>query len=195
MELVISEKEIEKDEQGRPKYNENGDRILYPRQWVPAPEVDPKKKKTYKPPVTSEGIVIDAPLRRPPGYSSSYQIKMRKKVEEEEKRKVLNSDNSSIMTPKKTKTEYSYDIPSPGITFSPISPGFVASPSILYTETEKREKTVPKRLFEPDDGEIDLLDDYGKGGRRKSRKSKKSRKIKKSKKSRKIKKSKKSRKH
>jgi hypothetical protein len=184
---------IELDEQGRPKYNENGDRILYPRQWIPAPENTATSKLT------------------------PYQRRIIREREEEEKRKALSNtnalltnassklDTTLVTTPvktKKTKSKYSDDIPTPGVAFSPISPGFVATPSIFeqpstfeqpyFVDTEMK-SSVPKRLFSEvsDDESIDLLDDYEKGGRRKSRKNKKSRKTKKSKKSRKTKKSRK----
>jgi hypothetical protein len=180
---------IELDEQGRPKYNENGDRILYPRQWIPAPENTATSKL------------------------NKYQ---RKKQIEEEKRKALSNtnalltnassklDTALVTTPvktKKTKSKYSVDIPTPGVAFSPISPGFVATPSIFeqpstfeqpYFVDTKTESSVPKRLFSEvsDDESIDLLDlDYDeKGGRRKSRKSKKSRKSNKSRKTKKSRK-------
>jgi hypothetical protein len=185
---------IELDEQGRPKYNENGDRILYPRQWIPAPE----------------------------NIATSKLNKYQRKKQLEEKRKALSNTNALITnasskvdtavvtTPvktKKTKSKYSDDIPTPGIDFSPISPGFVATPSIFeqpstfdkpsifeqpYFVDPEMESSVPKRLFSEvsDDESLDLLDlDYDeKGGRRKSRKSKKFRKSKKSRKTKKSRK-------
>jgi hypothetical protein len=196
------EMNIELDEQGRPKYDENGDRILYPRQWVPAPDNNTTTKLT------------------------PYQRKIIREREEEEKRRALSNTNALIKnasselmsTPvktKKTKSKYSDDIPTPGVAFSPISPGFVATPSIfekpsisgqpsifeqpyfLDPEAQNTTRSVPKRLFSDvsDDYSFDLLDDYEKGGRRKSRKNKKSRKTKKFKKSKKSRKTKKSRKH
>jgi hypothetical protein len=178
---------IELDEEGRPKYNENGDRILYPRQWIPAPE----------------------------NTATSKLNKYQRKKQLEEKRKALSNtnalltnassklDTALVTTPvktKKTKSKYSVDIPTPGVAFSPISPGFVATPSIFeqpstfeqpyFVDTET-ESSVPKRLFSEvsDDESIDLLDldDYDeKGGRRKYKKSRKSKKSRKTKKSRKL---------
>lgn len=186
---------IELDELGRPKYNERGDRILYPRQWVSAPENTTTSKLT--------------PYQR-------KIIRERQAQQEEEKRKALSNTNALltnessklVTTPvktKKTKSKHSEDIPTPGIDFSPISPGFVATPSIFekpstfeepsifdlpYFVNPEMESSVPKRLFSEvsDDVDFDLLEEYEKGGRRKSRKNKKSRKSKKSRKTKKSRK-------